>query len=603
MSFFEMKRYLRLLAFLVVVVLVGTTLSCVQGELYGQSVSREDSSGWNQLIDKNILLDGSTTGEYMILQSNGYLVWNNKADGDQTFKVYVNPEDSYILLFYDYPNKFLQITSIDTNGVSLVSEDGLVCKYTISEAKGEDTSVFYKVFDNGVQMAFYIIDESKKLCQVGTGLNPAISTSIKGTVTIPSTINGYTVVKIADRAFKNCTGLTQVIIPSTVTEIGTDQFESAMGVFHGCSGITSFEIPTSVVSIGRGVFSSCTKITSIKIPESVTYIGSNAFDGCTNLISIELSPNISSILLETFRNCTSLSAIEIPSRVTTIGNNAFGGCTNLTTVTSLIKTPITIPQSAFSNYNATLYVPVGTKESYQSTASWNQFTKIIEIGTSENGEDNPNVEDGPINSNGGDGPNKASFSFEDKVLNTSYVNWYWAAPTDYPYDENHEYRDGTGYVASYDGHDYHILFSSYDTSKMMDAIYFNEGTFDMPSEITTITILWEEKKAEELPLGTYEGKQFSIHIWYERQSGSSYTSYSYSYTPDLNDFSPYLNAKMTIAKEGNDYILTISNLTLRGGPLDADGRGVDSKFYTNISFSYKGPLPKFADKYNNIIYY
>jgi hypothetical protein len=60
---------------------------------------------------------------------------------------------------------------------------------------------------------------------------------------------------------------------------------------------------------------------------------------------------------------------------------------------------------------------------------------------------------------------------------------------------------------------------------------------------------------------------------------------------------------MTIAKEGNDYILTISNLTLRGGPLDADGRGVDSKFYTNISFSYKGPLPKFADKYNNIIYY
>ena len=62
----------------------------------------------------------------------------------------------------------------------------------------------------------------------------------------------------------------------------------------------------------------------------------------------------------------------------------------------------------------------------------------------EQGGTNTDVEDGPVNSYGGDGPNKASLSFADKVFNTSYVDWYWAAPTDYPYDENHQYVDSQG---------------------------------------------------------------------------------------------------------------------------------------------------------------
>ena len=220
--------------------------------------------------------------------------------------------------------------------------------------------------------------------------------------------------------------------------------------------------------------------------------------------------------------------------------------------------------------------------------------------TDINNNDDPEIEDGAINSEGGDGPYKASLSFADKVLNTSYVNWYWAPPTDYPYDENHQYIDSQGGIHMYDGHDYHILFASYDTPKMIDAVYFNEGTFDMPNEITTIEINWEEKKASELPLGTYEGKKFGIHIWNSRQVG---TSYYYGYTPDLYEFSPYLGAKMTISKDGDDYVITITNLTLKGGPQDEDGHSVDDKFYTNLSFTYKGPLPKLPEKYWDVIGY
>lgn len=208
------------------------------------------------------------------------------------------------------------------------------------------------------------------------------------------------------------------------------------------------------------------------------------------------------------------------------------------------------------------------------------------------------IEQGGTNSDGGEGSNKASISFGDMTFNTSYVNWYWYAPTDYPYDENHEYRDGTGLVASYSGHDYHILFSSFDYLKMLDATAFNEGTFNTPDEATTITIEWEEKKAEELPSGTYEGKDFEIHIWNGRQNG---TTYYYGYTPGIFEFDLYATPKLTISKDGDEYIVTISDLTLRGGALDEEGNDIDPKYYTNISFSYKGLLPKMADKYISVM--
>ena len=43
-------------------------------------------------------------------------------------------------------------------------------------------------------------------------------------------------------------------------------------------------------------------------------------------------------------------------------------------------TPITISKDVFTNTsNATLYVPIGCKEAYQSTNHWRSFKEIIEI--------------------------------------------------------------------------------------------------------------------------------------------------------------------------------------------------------------------------------
>jgi len=70
------------------------------------------------------------------------------------------------------------------------------------------------------------------------------------------------VTSIGAATFSNCSGLTSVTIPNSVTDIGK-------WAFLGCTGLTSVTIPNSVTSIGSGTFSDCLGLTEV-INESVT---------------------------------------------------------------------------------------------------------------------------------------------------------------------------------------------------------------------------------------------------------------------------------------------------------------------------------------------
>ena len=95
--------------------------------------------------------------------------------------------------------------------------------------------------------------------------------------------NHYKVLGIADRAFEECTSLTSMIIPNSVTEIGK-------WAFLYCTGLASITISNSVTSIGSGAFDNCSGLTSITIPDGVTDIGSGAFVNCSGLTYIEVLP-------------------------------------------------------------------------------------------------------------------------------------------------------------------------------------------------------------------------------------------------------------------------------------------------------------------------
>ena len=151
-------------------------------------------------------------------------------------------------------------------------------------------------------------------------------------INIPSSVT-----IISDFVFSGCSGLTSITIPSSVTAIG-------IGAFGGCSGLTSITVPSSVTSIGSRVFMSCSGLTSITIPSSVTSIGSEAFAYCSGLTSITIPTSVTSIGLGAFSSCTSLTSITIPTSVTSIGDFAFNGCTGLTSIT--IPTSVTIIRDA-----------------------------------------------------------------------------------------------------------------------------------------------------------------------------------------------------------------------------------------------------------------
>ncbi len=131
---------------------------------------------------------------------------------------------------------------------------------------------------------------------------------------------------IVEKAFYNCSGLTSITIPNSVTAID-------VSTFLGCTSLTSVSIPDSVTAIGVSAFLGCTSLTTVTLPDSVTSIGSSAFESCTNLNTINIPNNVTSIGRFAFYKCKNLTSITIPEGVTSIDQFTFGYCESLSTVT------------------------------------------------------------------------------------------------------------------------------------------------------------------------------------------------------------------------------------------------------------------------------
>ena len=147
---------------------------------------------------------------------------------------------------------------------------------------------------------------------------------------------------IAARAFYNCSGLTSITIPNSVTSIG-------VSAFNNCSGLTSITIPNNVTGIGDYAFSGCTGLTSVTIPNSVTSIGEAAFAYCRGLLSVRIDNSVTSIGNKAFYECSSLSSLSIGNNVTSIGNEAFYNCRSLLTSITIPNSVTSIGHSAFYN--------------------------------------------------------------------------------------------------------------------------------------------------------------------------------------------------------------------------------------------------------------
>lgn len=261
---------------------------------------------------------------------------------------------------------------------------------------------------------------------------------------IPNTLTKVIVTggNILYGAFSNCSYISEIVLPNSLSSIGSY-------AFYGCGSLLKIEIPQSVLKIGRYAFNnvvsiiyceakskpsnwdsnwyySChiiwdchnnststsgyefvikdgiiygikdgdahvmkqaKKITRAIIPEKIKYknyeyavksLGDYAFKSCDSLEKVFLPNTLDKIGNQAFSNCSKLVNISIPASVTSIGDQAFYSCTSLTKV--IINEGVkSIGSGAFYNCNALTYIYIPSTVTSIGQGALEKCKSLIEI--------------------------------------------------------------------------------------------------------------------------------------------------------------------------------------------------------------------------------
>jgi len=139
---------------------------------------------------------------------------------------------------------------------------------------------------------------------------------------IETFIFGDEVQKVPAFLCYNMTKLTEIVLPNTVTSIGSS-------AFYHCTSLESLTLPEKLTVIPGSMCAGCTALPHIAIPATVATISEYAFDYCDGLTSLVLPESLNTIGNYALRGCVRIDSLVIPKYVTSIGSVAFSGCTGL----------------------------------------------------------------------------------------------------------------------------------------------------------------------------------------------------------------------------------------------------------------------------------
>ena len=231
-----------------------------------------------------------------------------------------------------------------------------------------------------------------KLIQIENGVSYVDKWVIGCDRSVTSVVLRANTVGIVDYAFFNCSVLTSVTIPNSVTSVASRAFPKCDNLIQikngvsyvdkwvvGCdTSVTSVVLQENTAGIGDRAFYGCNSLMSVTIPDSVTIIGDEAFHDCCNLTSVTIPDSVIAIGDEAFRACLNLASVTIGNSVTSIGDNAFFDCYNLTSVT--------IPDSVTSVGNMAFYscfdltsVTVGNSVARIGNHAFDGCYKLVEV--------------------------------------------------------------------------------------------------------------------------------------------------------------------------------------------------------------------------------
>lgn len=105
-------------------------------------------------------------------------------------------------------------------------------------------------------------------------------------------------------AFKDCSALIQVVLPTKLAKIEDE-------LFSGCKKLSALSFPTTVHSIGANAFKDCVAIPALTIPENVTTVGTGAFTGCMGIASVTINKGLSAISGAAFSGCSGIKEFKV----------------------------------------------------------------------------------------------------------------------------------------------------------------------------------------------------------------------------------------------------------------------------------------------------
>ena len=266
---------------------------------------------------------------------------------------------------------------------------------------------------------YYDLDTSSRTATVtyevdGAGNYASLSANVK----IPESVvyNGvtFTVTKIADKAFANCTVMESISISGSVVQVGNLQWlkykmDSSELPFYNCTSLkrVRFEDGVQPIVLGshnywgnntsqnylaynKGLFSSC-PLEEVYVGRNITYLenvdysfeanpqyyGYSAFYNQPKLAKITISPSVTDIPSYLFKDCKNLVTLTISGSLVKIPEHAFDGCN----ISSLIlpNSVETISDYAFTNNVGMKSANIGTAVKIIGNNAFSGCTVLADI--------------------------------------------------------------------------------------------------------------------------------------------------------------------------------------------------------------------------------
>lgn len=229
-----------------------------------------------------------------------------------------------------------------------------------------------------------------------------VSNKYQGEITLPDAVT-----RLDSWSIANCTGITKVVLPLSLTTV-TDE------AFALCSSIRELIFPQKVNKLeGKDIFTGAASLKKIAYPSGIDYpfeaqqfaavpydvydatIEDNSFIFSRRkdklyYASVNVTPayvvpeTVTEITDLAFAACDNLKSVTLPEKLSKLGDKVWDGCNAIEKVICKNAEPVVADNDLFTMdtyFNATLYVPKGSKSKYESTAPWKNFYDIFEDAT------------------------------------------------------------------------------------------------------------------------------------------------------------------------------------------------------------------------------